>query len=59
MSKAQIFHEMYLECRDIEFTDIDEILNDEQTEDEKEFIVLIYNFILQKKQKKVIEEKLF
>ena len=59
MSKSEALHELYITCQDINLEEMDEIILDMPDSDEKDFVRKVMDFILQKKQKKVIEEKRF
>ena len=47
MSKSEVLHQLYNECKDIEFDESYELIKKAETEDEKKFIqyVTIYVFI--------------
>lgn len=59
MSKAEILHELYLRCKEIDFTDSHELAKNAETEEESDFIRLVSDFVLQQKQKQVVMEKRF
>ena len=57
MSKAEAAKKLYEECKDIDET-MELVLNAE-TEEEQDFFSMLSDFILQRKQKKVIAQKRF
>lgn len=59
MSKAEALHELYKLCQTIEFTESDDLIEKAGTEDEKTFIQVVTDCILQEKQRKIIAEKRF
>ena len=59
MSIAEVLHELYILCSEINFTDSHEIISSAQSEDEADFFKAVTDFVLQQKQKKVIAEKRF
>ena len=59
MSKYEILHELYNECKNINFNESHELLSNAKTEEEAEFIRVVTDVILQQKQKQVISEKRF
>lgn len=59
MSKYDVIHELYEQCKTIEFHESSELTEQAETEDEKGFINLVSDYILQQKQKTVIAEKRF
>ena len=59
MSKAEILHELYHQCSEINFNDSHEIISSAESEEEADFFRIVTDFVLQQKQKKVIEEKRF
>ncbi len=59
MTKYEILHELYEQCKKIEFNETSDIMSMAETTEEKNFFNLITDYILQQKQKKVIEEKRF
>ncbi len=59
MSKAEAIHELYLTCKDINFDETTDMIVKADSDDEKDFIRLITDFVLQKKQKQVVAEKRF
>ena len=59
MSKAEALHELYKTCRDINIEEADEIVINTADRDERDFVRKVTDYILQQKQKKVIEEMRF
>ncbi|MBD5528158.1 MAG: hypothetical protein HDR02_07070 [Lachnospiraceae bacterium] len=59
MSKTEILHELYNQCREINFNDCPEIIASAESEEEAVFFKIVTDFVLQQKQKKVIAEKRF
>lgn len=59
MTKFEIIHQLYNECSNIEFDESYDLMKEAKTEDEKNFIKLVTDYILQVKQKKIIAEKRF
>lgn len=59
MSKSEVLHELYTQCKEINFTESHEILSHAKTTEEAEFFRAVTDFILQQKQRKAIEEKRF
>lgn len=59
MSKSEVLHQLYSECTDIEFDEFIDLIDNAETIDEKKFIKVVTDFVLQMKQKKAIEEKRF
>ena len=49
MSKTEILHELYLRCKEIDFTDSHELAKNAETEEESDFIRLVSEFVLQQK----------
>lgn len=59
MSKSEAIHELYEICKDIGISESSMLISDAGDKDEAGFIRVITDYILQQKQKKVIEEKRF
>lgn len=59
MSKSEVLHQLYNECKDIEFDESYELIKKAETEEEKKFIQYVTDYILQLKQKVAISEKRF
>lgn len=56
-TKAEALHELYRLCQTIEFTESDDLIEQAETEDEKIFVQVVTDCILQEKQRKIIAEK--
>ena len=59
MSKAEIIHELYEVCKDINIDEADELVIRAEDAEEKGFIRTLTDYILQQKQKKIVAEKRF
>ena len=59
MSKNEVLHELYEQCRDIEFDQSHELIVNAASKEEADFIRGVTDLILWEKQKKVIAEKRF
>lgn len=59
MPKIDTIRELYEQCKDMDIEESMELMLDAENEEEQDFISVISDFILQKKQKKVIEQKRF
>ena len=59
MSKSEVIHELYEQCKDINFDESYQFIKNARSEEERDFARIIADFILQQKQKKVILEKRF
>lgn len=59
MSKSEALHRLYKICQTIEFSESDDLIENAKTEDEKTFIQVVTDCVLQEKQRKVIAEKRF
>ena len=59
MSKAEVLHELYEQCKDINFDESYQLIKNARSEEERDFTRIVADFILQQKQKKVILEKRF
>ena len=59
MSKSEILHQLYVECKNIEFDESYELIKKAETDDEKRFIQIVTDYILQLKQETAIAEKRF
>ena len=59
MSKSEVIHELYEQCKDINFDESYQLIKNARSEEERDSIRIIADFILQQKQKKVILEKRF
>ena len=59
MSKTEVLHELYKQCKEINFDESYEIITSASSEEEADFFRAVTDCILQQKQKKVIIEKRF
>ncbi len=59
MTKSESIHELYEQCKDLNFEDTYQLIKNAESKEEKEFICIITDFVLQQKQKKAINEKRF
>lgn len=59
MIKSEMIHEFYNQCKDIDFDESSELITKASSKEEKEFIRVITDFVLQQKQEKVIKENRF
>ncbi|WP_417087882.1 hypothetical protein [Hungatella effluvii] len=59
MSKAEAAKKLYEECKDMDIDETMELVLNAETEEEQDFFSLLSDFILQRKQKKVIAQKRF
>jgi len=59
MTKSEKMHELYELCKDINFNEANSMIINAPNDEERNFIRIITDYILQQKQKKVIAEKRF
>ena len=59
MSNENAIHELYEQCMTINFDETHILLEKAKTKEEKEFVRLVTDFVLQQRQKKAITEKRF
>ena len=59
MSKAEAAKNLYEECKDMDIDETMELVLNAETEEEQDFFSMLSDFILQRKQKKVIAQKRF
>ena len=59
MSKAEAAKKLYEECKDMDIDETMELVLNAETEEEQDFFSMLSDFILQRKQKKVIAKKRF
>ena len=59
MSKADAARKLYEECKDMDIDETMELVLNAETEEEQDFFSMLSDFILQRKQKKVIAQKRF
>ena len=59
MTKSELLHKLYEECKTLNPTDNQELIPLAKSEEEADFIRVVSDFILQQRQKKAIAEKRF
>lgn len=59
MSNIEVARKLYEQCKDMDIDETRELVLAAKNEDEIEFFSLLSDFILQRKQKKVIEQGRF
>ena len=59
MSKAEAAKKLYEECKDMDIDETMELVLNAETEEEQDFFSMLSDFILQRKQMKVIAQKRF
>ena len=59
MSKAEAAKKLYEVCKDMDIDETMELVLNAETEEEQDFFSMLSDFILQRKQKKVIAQKRF
>ena len=59
MSKTEMIHELYEQCKSLNFDDTHVLIKNAKSQEERDFIRLVTNCILQQKQKKAVQEKRF
>lgn len=59
MSKSEAVHEFYEQFKDLNFDDTYELIKNSESQEERDFIRVVTNFILQQKQREAIREKRF
>ena len=59
MSKAEAAKKLYEECKDMDIDETMELVLNAETEEEQDFYSMLSDFILKRKQKKVIAQKRF
>ncbi len=59
MSKSEIVHELYEQCKGLNFDDTYQLIKNAKSEEERDFLRVVTNCILQQKQKKTMREKRF
>ena len=59
MSKAEAAKKLYEECKDMDIDETMELVLNAETEEEQDFFSMLSDFILQRRQKKVIAQKRF
>lgn len=59
MYRIEAVKKLYNECKDMDIDETMELVLSAETEEEQDFFSVISDFILQRKQRKVIEQKRF
>ena len=59
MLKAEAAKKLYEECKEMDIDETMELVLNAETEEEQDFFSMLSDFILQRKQKKVIAQKRF
>ena len=59
MSKYEVLHELYEQCKTIEFNETMDLTEQAQDPEERDFINLVSDFVLQQKQREVISANRF
>lgn len=59
MSKAENARKLYEVCKDMDIEETMELVLSAETEEEQDFFSMLSDFILQRKQKNVIDQKRF
>ena len=59
MSKTESARKLYEECKDMDIDETMELVLNAETEEEQDFFSMLSDYILQRKQKKVIAQKRF
>lgn len=59
MSKVEAARKLYDECRDMDIEETMELVLSAETEEEQDFFSMLSDFVLQRKQRKVIAQKRF
>ena len=59
MCNIETVREFYRKCKDMDIMDSTELLLSTENKEEQEFISLISDFVLQQKQRQIIEQKRF
>jgi hypothetical protein len=59
MSKSEVLHELYNQCKDINFDESFALMKEANSREEEEFFRVVTDFVLQQKQQRVIAEKRF
>ena len=59
MSNKEALHQLYTQCKKINFDESFDIISSAQAPEEADFFRMATDLILKQKQKKVIEENLF
>lgn len=59
MLKSEAIHELYEQCKDMDFDESYLLIKNARSEEERDFMRAVADYILQQKQKRVIMEKRF
>jgi hypothetical protein len=59
MSTNDVVKMLYKECQKLDLDEATQLILEAETEEEQEFYFMVSDFVLQQRQKKVIEEKRF
>ena len=59
MSKTEAAKKLYEECKDMDIDETMDLVLNAETEEEQDFVSMLSDFILQRKQKQVIAQKRF
>lgn len=59
MLKVEAAKKLYEECKDMDIDETMELVLNAETEEEQDFFSMLSDYILQRKQKKVIAQKRF
>ena len=59
MSKSEMLHELYKTCKDLNFDETHDLIVSAESDDEKDFIRTVTDFVLQQRQQRVVAEKRF
>ena len=59
MSHEEVIHQLYKQCLELNFDETYMLLKKAESKEEKAFIRLITDFVLQQRQRKVLQEKRF
>lgn len=59
MSKTDVVRELYNQCKDMDIEETMDLVLDAADKEEQDFFSVVSDFILQKRQRQVIEQKRF
>ena len=59
MLKSEAIHELYEQCKEMDFDESYLLIKNARSEEERDFTRAVADYILQQKQKRVIMEKRF
>ncbi len=57
--KWKQMHDFYIACKEINFDETSEMFENAGSEEEKDFVRVVTDFVLQQKQKRVLQENKF